>query len=473
MKRIFLLLLVYIHLQTSAQQAFWSNAGALVSIKDKAYLSINGDAYNSLSGIYNNTDSIFVTGDWTNDAGNRAFDSIGAGYVFLYANNDQRIMGKDETHFHNLVLKTGGVKYADLDAYVDGTLYLNDLELNADTNTIIVTNPDTASVQRTTGFLSSLEDGGLLRYTTAIHPYLFPVGSNFGISRYRPVTIEPVKASLNYYKARFANVDATTEGFDRDKRFHLVCEINPDWYHRLYHPLGADSAVITIFYDTIADGSWSDIAHWQNKPQWESIDRTGIIAGAPFNRIYKVSWNNYNYSPFALANTSLPFAIAYADTTIWRFDTINVYASGGSTYTWLTDNHIADKFSPTASVWPDSNFVYTVLVEDGKGCNDTARVKITVIDKPFDDFFIPNVITPNGDAYNDTWYIRDLDRYPENQVRIINRWGDEVFFQRPYANNWNGTWKGNELPGATYYYIIRINFNGQDKEFNGPLTVVR
>ena len=86
---------------------------------------------------------------------------------------------------------------------------------------------------------------------------------------------------------------------------------------------------------------------------------------------------------------------------------------------------------------------------------------------------LPNTFTPNGDGYNDEWFIRDLERYPDNEVRIINRWGDEVFYQKPYSNDWQGTWKGDNLPGATYYYIIHIHFNGQDVKFDGPLTVIR
>ena len=123
--------------------------------------------------------------------------------------------------------------------------------------------------------------------------------------------------------------------------------------------------------------------------------------------------------------------------------------------------------------WPDSNIIYYLTVEDGRGCKDYDSLRIFVRDKPFNKFFIPNAITPNGDGYNDYWNISDLERFPDNEVRIINRWGDEVFFAAPYQNDWTGTWKGQELPGATYYYIIHIKFNGEDIAFNGPLTVIR
>ncbi|MES2622567.1 MAG: gliding motility-associated C-terminal domain-containing protein [Bacteroidota bacterium] len=458
-------------LSAFTQNAFWSNNG-LVSIKDGAYLSVIGDGYNQGNGMYNNTDTIFLTGDWIHNAPNRCFDSIGTGWVYLYA-ADQRIRGNSETHFHHLVLKNQGVKYGDLDVYVDGSLDLTDREMNMDDNTVLVLNPQLSSVKRITGYVSSLEDGGLLRRTNQVQPYLFPVGSNRGTFRYRPIEFKPLAANVNHYKARFANTDATLEGFDRDTRYHLVCEINPNWYHRLYHPWGNDSADITIMYNSADDGNWDDIVEWKNRPQWESIFRSANLPGPPFDRMSKFTWDHYTYSPFALAITSEPFAVAGVDTIMWRFDTIQLNAFGGLNYSWTPDFNLScnDCYNPLA--WPDSNITYYLTVEDGRGCEDYDSLRIFVRDKPFNKFFIPNAITPNGDGFNDVWNISDLERFPDHEVRIINRWGDEVFFAAPYLNDWAGTWKGDELPGATYYYVIHIKYNGQDVKFDGPLTVIR
>ena len=472
MKKFFAALFVFLWVSSFAQNAYWSNNG-LVSLKGDTYLSVIGDCYNQGNGIYNNSDSIFLTGDWVHSTNNRCFDSIATGWVYLYAAN-QRIRGNNETHFWNLILKNQGVKYGDIDVYVDGNLELTDREFNMDTNTVWVLNPQLTSIKRTTGYVSSLEDGGLLRRTNQVAAYLFPVGSNLGTFRYRPIEFKPLAAYENHYKARFANIDPTLEGFDRDTRFHLVCQINPEWYHRLYHVTGSDSADITIMYDTIADGSWNDIVHWQNQPEWESIYRNAIVTGSPFNRISKFTWNNYNYSPFALAITSKSFAVAGVDTIMWRTDTIQLNAFGGEHYNWTPDYNLSctDCFNPLC--WTDSNITYYLTVDNGQGCEDYDSLRILVRDKPFALFFIPNAITPdNGDGYNDYWHIRDLERYPENEVRIINRWGDEVFFEAPYQNNWTGTWNGEKLPGATYYYIIKIRYNGETVKFDGPLTVIR
>jgi len=280
-------------------------------------------------------------------------------------------------------------------------------------------------------------------------------------------------ANENHYKARFANIDPTLEGFDRDDRFHLVCQINPNWYHRLYHITGSDSADISILYDETADGVWNDIAHWQVVPEWQGIFRDANTPGTPFTRMSKYRWDNYDMSPFALAITSKSFAVAGIDTLIWRTDTIQLNPFGGDNYVWSPDYNLSCTDCQTPLAWPDSSITYNLTVYDGQGCHDYDSLRVLVRDKPFVKFFIPNAITPNGDGYNDRWYIRDLERYPDNEVRIVNRWGDEVFYQKPYQNEWTGTWKGEELPGATYYYIIKIKFNNEVQDFNGPLTVVR
>jgi gliding motility-associated-like protein len=460
-----------------AQTAFWSNAGALVSIRDTSFVSVIGDMYTSNQGIYYNYDSIFLTGNWINNSGGRAFDSVLVpaltGYVYMYA-ADQTIEGTDQTYFHNLILKTAGTKYATIDAKVDGFLDMTDREFNVDTNTIWVRNPQLTSVRRTTGFLSSLENGGLLRYTDRDSIYIFPVGSNLNTPRYRPIQVTPTSAQDNEFKVRFANIDPTLEGFDRADKNHLVCSINPNWYHRIFHPTGTDSAQLDFFFDPTADGSWMDIVHWQNVPEWESIHADTLVPGTPFARISKDHWADYSYSPFALAITSTPFAIAGVDTIIWKYDTIQLDASGGIGYAWTPGYGLSDSNVNNPLAYPEQSTVYHLTVEDSKGCFDYDSLYILVRLKPLSNLFIPNVITPNGDGYNDFWFIRDLQSYPDNNVRIVNRWGDEIMYEAPYQEDWYGTWNGRDLPGGTYYYILNVkDGEGNQASFNGPITVIR
>jgi gliding motility-associated-like protein/uncharacterized repeat protein (TIGR01451 family) len=88
-----------------------------------------------------------------------------------------------------------------------------------------------------------------------------------------------------------------------------------------------------------------------------------------------------------------------------------------------------------------------------------------------DDLFIPNLFTPNGDGNNDTFEIKGLDQFPDNELTIVNRWGNEVFRTNNYQNNWTGE----GLNEGTYYYLLKARKNGATewKVFKGYITLIR
>jgi len=82
-----------------------------------------------------------------------------------------------------------------------------------------------------------------------------------------------------------------------------------------------------------------------------------------------------------------------------------------------------------------------------------------------------NILTPNGDGRNDRWVIRNLDSYPDNEVKIYDRAGRLIYSRRNYSNDWDGTVNGSPLAEGTYYYILTIQ-NGA-KTATGYITIVR
>jgi gliding motility-associated-like protein len=78
---------------------------------------------------------------------------------------------------------------------------------------------------------------------------------------------------------------------------------------------------------------------------------------------------------------------------------------------------------------------------------------------------IPSVFTPNNDGVNDFFVVPclfNLTQYSNSQLVIINRWGDEVFRSaRPYLNDWQGRYNGEDLPVGTYFYILDFG-NGEE-----------
>ncbi|MFB6305430.1 MAG: gliding motility-associated C-terminal domain-containing protein [Flavobacteriales bacterium] len=84
-----------------------------------------------------------------------------------------------------------------------------------------------------------------------------------------------------------------------------------------------------------------------------------------------------------------------------------------------------------------------------------------------------NAFSPEGDGKNDKWHINGIEQYPDNIVKIFNRWGDKVNEIENYNNNdkiWKGRDKeGKELTEGTYFYIIQTT----NKKRSGWVELMR
>ena len=92
------------------------------------------------------------------------------------------------------------------------------------------------------------------------------------------------------------------------------------------------------------------------------------------------------------------------------------------------------------------------------------------------DLEIYNAISPNGDSYNDVFTIRNIEKYPDNELMISNQWGQEVYRAKGYGQNgkyFNGVRIGatKPLPVGVYYYVLKVRVNEQMREFKGYLYI--
>ena len=97
---------------------------------------------------------------------------------------------------------------------------------------------------------------------------------------------------------------------------------------------------------------------------------------------------------------------------------------------------------------------------------------------PKEKIIIPEAFSPNGDGFNDYFEII----HPSSttiSLAVYNRWGNVVYMNADYQNDWRGKGKGNflgqELPEGTYYYIINATekFTKQVSNFAGFLNLKR
>jgi len=130
-------------------------------------------------------------------------------------------------------------------------------------------------------------------------------------------------------------------------------------------------------------------------------------------------------------------------------------------------------FTPSGTASATITFSYTI--SDPDGLTDDAVVTIQYI---YNELVVSQGFSPNGDGNNDTWYIKGIEGYPNNIVKVYDRWGLLVYQKSGYENTiapWNGYGNTGQMAGklvdrGTYFYILEPG-NGL-KALNGYVMVV-
>jgi gliding motility-associated-like protein len=106
---------------------------------------------------------------------------------------------------------------------------------------------------------------------------------------------------------------------------------------------------------------------------------------------------------------------------------------------------------------------YFVAATDrlGRTQSDTVNVEACL------DTTIPNVITPNGDEYNQRFVIPRMDITKNNVFLVFDRWGKKVYSSNNYQNDWDG---GELSPGVYYYELVEAKTH---KVFKGWVQLLR
>ena len=65
---------------------------------------------------------------------------------------------------------------------------------------------------------------------------------------------------------------------------------------------------------------------------------------------------------------------------------------------------------------------------------------------------VPNVFTPNGDGFNQYFFIPKIELYEEAELNVVDRWGKSVYRSIGYKNDW----EGEDLSSGVYYYVLDL-----------------
>lgn len=152
-------------------------------------------------------------------------------------------------------------------------------------------------------------------------------------------------------------------------------------------------------------------------------------------------------------------------------DSANVFIK----YRWEVDEQF---ISNEQIIKPSIPGEYRVIMTNLHGCIVEDEVRVVLVCKPV--VFVPNAIRPgSGIGQNKTFRIFTEDGISpdEFQVYIFNRWGEMIYQSKDKDFQWDGTFKGQPVPVATYSYVIRYKGaedpSNEIHEIKGGVTVLR
>ncbi|MFH0865185.1 MAG: gliding motility-associated C-terminal domain-containing protein [Bacteroidota bacterium] len=164
--------------------------------------------------------------------------------------------------------------------------------------------------------------------------------------------------------------------------------------------------------------------------------------------------------PLPVVNLGPDTTICFHQPFLYNVDNGNTY-----TYLWSDGNTSPQNTINTGTTVPGTNPFW--LWASATGCKTITDSVLVNIE--YCEIEESNVMTPNGDNINDFFKINGLEKFPDSELYIFNRWGKIVYKSSDYQNDWNG----NLCPDGVYYYILRIpNGTAGINEVKGWVTII-
>ncbi len=227
----------------------------------------------------------------------------------------------------------------------------------------------------------------------------------------------------------------------------------------------------TSFIDTSADFNSKsyyysiDVYDFCGKKQLESdnIARTILLTGEKTSGSeITIQWNPYEGWPGGIEKFEV----------YQEVDGIPFPSSGPLVTLSETETSYATDVSGLGG--GEGNFTYYVKAyENGGNSELSLSNKITI--QLETSISIPNAIIPEGAAPDNEFKpLVDFIEQGFYSLTIYNKWGEQIFESKVIAEGWDGTYKGEYVPGGAYVYLIKFrDARGQNQEKRGTVTVIR
>ncbi|HNL84810.1 MAG TPA: gliding motility-associated C-terminal domain-containing protein, partial [Chitinophagales bacterium] len=147
-----------------------------------------------------------------------------------------------------------------------------------------------------------------------------------------------------------------------------------------------------------------------------------------------------------------------------------------TTFNWTPVSNVTSPTdSITAATIIETTWFYVTVTGSNTRCatTDSILIELKEIECTFDNLYIPNAFTPNGDEKNDLFIVRG-PLLKSMSMLIYDRWGTVVFETNDLGTGWDGTYKGKLVQADVFGFIIRGECsNGTIITKKGNVTVLR
>lgn len=200
-----------------------------------------------------------------------------------------------------------------------------------------------------------------------------------------------------------------------------------------------------IYYENLADAQ-ANINPILNSTEYINQSNPQTLIAKTIN-----SYNCINYAQLTLelSNAVIPDRVATITAVLTNDfagneNAIAIEYTGISEYEFSIDGIYYQDNPQFLNIPPGNYFAYA---REKNGCGISNPFSFTILD-------YPRYFTPNGDGYNDTWTIKNLDLLAPATITIFDRFG-KLLKQFNSSNlNWNGTLNGHLLPADDYWFNL-------------------
>ena len=197
-------------------------------------------------------------------------------------------------------------------------------------------------------------------------------------------------------------------------------------------------------FSNLTPGNYTPTVRFKNNTSCEVMGTVLVINPIPapiqFEIVGDCNDKEYVLTANALQNSYDTNNVVY----VWKNN------SGGTVGTNSNTLNVSDLIgnNGNSTIFP---LTYTLTISNAAtGCETTNSVAVESIYCN-----IQRGISPDGNGMNESF---DLSLLDVKKLEVFDRYGIKVYSKANYTNQWKGqSDKGEELPSATYYYVIEFN----------------